>query len=184
VANRIVTRPGGYSLRVEAGELDVARFEGLASVVRAARQAGHWDQVTAQARAALSLWRGDPLADAGSQVLAGREAPRLGEMRLQVLEARLDADVRSGGHAAVIPELYRLVKVYPLREHLHATLMLALYRCGQQGDALAAYRAARHGLGGTGWSVSSAWNQVLKCGSFSSAYWPPTPRWHSLPRQA
>ena len=141
--SRIVTRPGGYSIRVEAGELDVARFEDLVSAVRTARQAGDWKLVSQQARAALSLWRGNPLADAGSRVLAEREAPRLAEMRLQLLEARVDADIRSGGHAALVPELYRLVREYPLREHLHATLMIALYRCGQQGDALAAYRNAR-----------------------------------------
>jgi tetratricopeptide (TPR) repeat protein len=114
--------------------------------VRAAVREGHWDQVSRQARAALSLWRGDPLADAGSRALTEREAPRLAEMRLQVLEARLDADVRSGDHARVIPELYRLVRMQPLREQLHATLILALYRCGQQADALAAYRNVRQVL--------------------------------------
>jgi DNA-binding SARP family transcriptional activator/uncharacterized protein HemY len=144
--SRIGTGAGGYSIRVEAGELDVARFESLASATLSAMRAGRWAQVSGQARAALSLWRGDPLADAGSPVLAEREAPRLAEMRLQVLEARLDADVRSGGHARVIPELYRLVRMHPLREHLHATLMLALYRCGRQGDALAAYRNVRQVL--------------------------------------
>jgi DNA-binding SARP family transcriptional activator/tetratricopeptide (TPR) repeat protein len=144
--SRIVTMPGGYSIRVEPGELDIARFEDLASAVRASTQAGDWDQVSEQARTALALWRGNPLADAGSQVLAEREAPRLAEMRLQLLEARLDADIRSGDHAAQVPELYRLVQEYPLREHLHATLMLALYQCGRQGDALAAYRDARHVL--------------------------------------
>jgi DNA-binding SARP family transcriptional activator len=144
--SRIGTGAGGYSIRVEAGELDVARFERLASATLAAMRAGRWTQVSGQARAALSLWRGDPLADAGSLVLAEREAPRLAEMRLQVLEAHLDADVRSGGHARVIPELYRLVRMHPLREHLHATLMLALYRCGRQADALAAYRNVRQFL--------------------------------------
>src|ERR1700678_1414037 len=132
--SRIVTMPGGYSIRGEPGELDIARFEDLASAVRASTQAGDWDQVSEQARTALALWRGNPLADAGSQVLAEREAPRLAEMRLQLLEARLDADIRSGDHAAQVPELYRLVQEYPLREHLHATLMLALYQCGRQGD--------------------------------------------------
>jgi DNA-binding SARP family transcriptional activator len=116
---RIGTGPCGYSITVEAGELDIARFENLASAVRAAVRDDDWGQVSRQACAALSLWRGDPLVDAGSPVLAEREAPRLAEMRLQVLQARLDADVRSGGHARVIPELYRLVHVHPLREQLH-----------------------------------------------------------------
>lgn len=142
---RIGTAAGGYLIRVEPGELDVARFEQLASAVRVAVRAGRWDQVSRQADAALSLWRGDPLADAGP-VLAGREAPRLMEMRLQLLEARLDAQVRCDGHAQAVPELRRLTGMYPLREQLHATLMLALYRCGQQADALAAYRSVRQVL--------------------------------------
>jgi DNA-binding SARP family transcriptional activator/tetratricopeptide (TPR) repeat protein len=140
---RISTETGGYSIAVEAGELDVARFEELASSVQVAVRDGRWEQVSEQARAALSLWRGYPLADTGSHVLTEREAPRLAEIRLQLLEGRLDADMRSGGHADVIPELYRLVEAHPLREHLHSTLMLALYRCGRQADALTVYRDVR-----------------------------------------
>jgi DNA-binding SARP family transcriptional activator len=142
---RIGTAPGGYRISVEPGELDVARFEQLAASARAAARAGRWEQVSRQAGAALSLWRGDPLEDTGA-ALSEREAPRLTEMRLQLLEARLDADVRCGGHARVIPELRRLVRVHPLRERLHATLMLALYQDGQQADAVAAYRSVRQVL--------------------------------------
>jgi len=145
-SGRISTGVRGYSITVEPSEIDIARFEGLALSVRASVRDGRWDRVPEQARAALSLWRGDPLSDVGSRVLADRETPRLAEIRLQVLEARFDADVRSGAHADVIPELRRLVRAHPLREHLHATLMTALYRCGRQGDALEAYRDARRTL--------------------------------------
>jgi DNA-binding SARP family transcriptional activator len=56
------------------------------------------------------------------------------------LEARVDADLHLGRHADVIVELKQLAAAEPLRERLHALLMLALCRAGQQA-ALAAYRA-------------------------------------------
>jgi DNA-binding SARP family transcriptional activator/tetratricopeptide (TPR) repeat protein len=144
--SRILTRPPGYAIRVDPGELDLIRFEVQLGAARDAAVAGSWQEAAAQARAALSLWRGDPLEDVESQALALREVPVLTEKRLQALETRLDADLHLGGHADVTAELRRLAAVHPLREHLHALLMLALYRCGRPAEALAAYRDARRML--------------------------------------
>jgi hypothetical protein len=74
--------------------------------------------------------------------------PRLAALRLQALETRIDADLHLGRHSEVIGELRHLAGAHPLREHLHALLMLALYRDGRQGEALAAYRDAREVLTG------------------------------------
>jgi YVTN family beta-propeller protein len=68
------------------------------------------------------------------------EAARLGELRLAAREARIDADLALGRHDALTAELEQLAGEHPLRERLHGQLMLALYRCGRQADALAAYR--------------------------------------------
>src|SRR5262249_34195718 len=46
------------------------------------------------------------------------------------------------------PALQRLVGEQPLRERPHAMLMLALYRCGRQVEALAVYQVARRALVG------------------------------------
>ena len=46
----------------------------------------------------------------------------------------------------MVGELDALVAAYPLREHLHAQRMLALYRAGRQSEALAAYQEARTAL--------------------------------------
>jgi DNA-binding SARP family transcriptional activator len=140
---RIGTQPAGYLISVEAGELDLSRFEALLGSARTAARDGSWDTAAARASAALSLWRGEPLADVESDALALREVPRLAEMRLQALEARIDADLHLGRHAEVTAELQHVADAHPLREQLHAQLMLALYRCGQQGGALAAYQRAR-----------------------------------------
>jgi DNA-binding SARP family transcriptional activator len=141
--DRVRTHPGGYSISVGDRELDVARFWKLADSARAAARDGSWDKAERQASAALSLWRGEPLTDVKSEVLAAREIPRLTELRLQALEARLDAELHLGCHAEAVPVLQRLVQEHPMREHPHAMLMLALYRCGRQAEALAVYQAAR-----------------------------------------
>ncbi len=143
---RISTQPRGYLISVGPGELDTSRFEGLLESARVAARDGCWDTAADQARAALALWRGEPLADVESGTLALREVPRLDEMRLQALEVRIDADLHVGRHAEVTAELQDLARAHPLREQMHALLMLALYRYGRQGEALAAYQHARQVL--------------------------------------
>jgi DNA-binding SARP family transcriptional activator/tetratricopeptide (TPR) repeat protein len=140
---RIVTRPAGYLIEVGPGELDVARFTELRAGGLAAARAGAWESAVAQLGAALGLWRGQPLADVPSQVLAVAEVPRLARMRLETVEARIDAQLHLGRHREVIAELQALTAAEPLRERLHELLMVALYRSGQQAAALAAYRQAR-----------------------------------------
>src|SRR5579863_7832972 len=144
--DRIATRPQGYLIRVEPGGLDVTRFGELLGAAREAAGNGDWESAAEQARAAVALWRGEPLADTGSPVLAAREAPRLAEMRLRALEVAVGAELRLGRPTEAIGELRRLVAGNPLREHLHALLMLALYQDGRQAEALAAYQQARQTL--------------------------------------
>ena len=79
--------------------------------------------------------------------LPGRtEVPRLAELRLEALVARIDADLCLARHGAVTGELRRLVAEHPFRERFWEQLMLALYRDGRQGEALAAYQQARKTL--------------------------------------
>ena len=94
-------------------------------------------------RQALALWRGPPLADVAYEAFAQAEVRRLEELRLVAIEARIAADLELGHHAALVPELEQLVAFEPTREGLAAQLMLALYRCGRQADALDAYRRIR-----------------------------------------
>jgi hypothetical protein len=81
-----------------------------------------------------------------SELLVSRETPRLAELRLQALEARLDADLHVGCDADAIAELNSLTRAHPLREGLHELLMVALARCGRQAEALAAYQRVRRTL--------------------------------------
>jgi DNA-binding SARP family transcriptional activator len=144
--SRISTQPGGYLMRVEAGELDVFRFEAQIKSAQAALRDRMWDQASARASEALSLWRGEPLADAGCEALAQRDAPWLAELHMQALEARIEAQLHLGDHAAVIAQVKSLTAEQPLREHLHGLLMRALYLSGRQSEALLAYQQARERL--------------------------------------
>lgn len=139
---RIVTRAPGYLLRVGRDELDLHSFERVVSEANGAEPA----QAAAKLREALGLWRGAPLDDLSHTSFAQPAIRHLEELRLAALEKRIEADLELGRHADVIAELETLVEQYPLREHLHEQLMLALYRCGRQADALAAYRHARRML--------------------------------------
>src|SRR6202034_1269213 len=143
---RIVTRPAGYLIEVMPGELDVTRFTELqAAAARAARVAS-WDVVSVKLSEALGLWRGRPLADVPSGVLVAGAVPRLTEMRLEAVEARVEADLHLGRHREVVAEVRGLAAAEPLRERLAELLMLALYRSGQQASALEAYRQVRRHL--------------------------------------
>jgi YVTN family beta-propeller protein len=144
----VATRPGGYCLLLEDGQLDVRQFERLVEQGRIAL-AGHApDQAAARLRAALQLWRGNALGDLGCEPFAQVEIGRLEELRLGAVEDRIEADLALGRHAGVVSELEALVAVHPLRERLHGQLMIALYRGGRQAEALEAYQAARRMLVG------------------------------------
>ena len=139
---RIATRAPGYLLRVDRDELDLYCFERLVSEADAAEPG----EAAAKLREALGLWRGPPLADLSYASFAQPAIRWLEELRLAALEKRIEADLELGRHAELVGELETLVEEHPLREHLRAQLMLALYRCGRQADALAAYQNARRVL--------------------------------------
>jgi DNA-binding SARP family transcriptional activator len=143
---RIITRDPGYLIRVADGELDLDVFTGLCERARSAGAGGDWPGASAQLGRALALWRGEPLADVPSDVLRRGEVPRLAELRLRALELRIDAELRLGGHAGLVAELVQLAASEPVREQLHGLLMVALYRCGRQAEALEVYRDLDRGL--------------------------------------
>ena len=140
---RLLTQPNGYLLRVEPGELDVDRCERLAHRGREALATQDCGRAAEQLREALGLWRGPPLAEFAFESFAQGEIGRLEELRLALLEDRIDADLACGTHTTLVGELEALVAEHPLRERLRRQFVLALYRGGRQADALDAYRAAR-----------------------------------------
>ncbi|WP_053226956.1 AfsR/SARP family transcriptional regulator [Solirubrobacter soli] len=130
--DRLITRPPGYALRVDASELDLARFCRLRGEGRP--------------REALALWRGPAYDDLAYEPCVQAERARLEELRLVTLEQRIDADLANGRYADLVGELEVVIAHHPLRERLRGQLMLALYRSARQADALEAYRVAQREL--------------------------------------
>ena len=140
---RVVARSGGYLIVVRPGELDLSAFEELASQGRAALQRSEHALAARRFSEALALWHGRPLENVALSGTAEADSVRLSEDHINVLEDCLHARLAAGEHASVIGDLRGLVLEHPLREHLWALLMLALYRAGRKADALAAYEDAR-----------------------------------------
>ncbi|MEU5693159.1 BTAD domain-containing putative transcriptional regulator [Actinosynnema sp. NPDC020468] len=142
--DRVSLRAGGYALTVLPGELDAERFEVLAAQARDAAEREDFLTADAVSRQALAMWQGSPFGELADDVRALRtEAERLGERRLAVLGLHLEAELQLGRHQEVVPRLRELVAEHPLREGLHAQLMLALYRSGRQAEALEVFRRVR-----------------------------------------
>ncbi|MFJ4467215.1 BTAD domain-containing putative transcriptional regulator [Streptomyces sp. NPDC089424] len=138
---RIVRQPGGYVLEADPLWIDVHLFRDLVS---RARTAGD-EQAAELMRQALALWRGEPFATVDTPWFVDlRQA-----LERERLSARLDAhdlELRRGAHGALLPELTALAGEYPLDERLAGQLILALYRDGRPGDALAHYQTVRRRL--------------------------------------
>lgn len=137
---------GGYRLDLDGHELGAARFEAF---VREAQAALTPDPERAGQRLhdALRLWRGPAFGDLADHEAVRAEAVRLEGLRAAALADRVDARLALGQHRQVVGELEARVAADPLDEHAHGQLMLALYRSGRQGEALAVYRELHRRLG-------------------------------------
>jgi len=142
----VLTRAGGYLLQAAPEQVDLLRFERLAHDGQRSLAEGKADRAAGQFREALALWRGPPLADFRGEAFAQAWITRLEKLRAEVAEDRIDADLALGQHARVVGELEAIVASQPLHERPYQQLMVALYRCGRQADALAVYRDARRTL--------------------------------------
>jgi DNA-binding SARP family transcriptional activator/tetratricopeptide (TPR) repeat protein len=145
--DRIVTEPTGYRLLVEAGELDLTRFEAMLDEGHAAFASGDPRRAADLLRGAVELWRGEPLEDVPMGAGHTSELAALGERRTTAVELRMEAELALGRHAELIGELQRMRAAHPLRERPAGLLMLALYRAGRQAEALEVYRRLRQRLG-------------------------------------
>lgn len=129
----VVARVGaGYRLALPPEALAAERFVALV-------QAGTLEALDE----GLALWRGPALADFADEPWAQGDAVRLDELRLTAIESRFDRMLDAGRHAEIVGGLEAVVQAHPLRERFTAQLVIALYRCGRQADALRAIDRTR-----------------------------------------
>lgn len=142
----LVTQPGGYLLRLDAGSLDVHRYHALVAAARAAIAAGDDAEAVHQLDEALRLWRGPALVDVQCGRVLESKRRQLEESRLVVLEHLVEGQLRLGMYHEVLTELVGLIVENPLHEGLHAQYMRTLHRLGRRAEALAVFRGLRDNL--------------------------------------
>jgi DNA-binding SARP family transcriptional activator/tetratricopeptide (TPR) repeat protein len=134
------SRNQGYVLEAPAGTVDAQRFEELAKRGRQALQRNRSDEGITALREGLGLWRG-PASFADIDAAAVRDKARLlDDLRMEVVEQCLAAELEAGSPVATVAELEALTLAHPLREGFWRLLMLGLYGAGRQAEALAAYQ--------------------------------------------
>ncbi|MEU1404824.1 BTAD domain-containing putative transcriptional regulator [Streptomyces sp. NPDC005728] len=139
----LATRPAGYVITPEPGQLDLHEFTNL--IAKAPATSEDPRDTADQIRTALALWRGEPLADITAHYVQGARA-RLNGQRLTAVERLADLELSLGRHDDLIDELTVHAAANPLRERLCCQLMLALHRAGRQPDALHVAREFRAAL--------------------------------------
>ncbi|GAA2510639.1 AfsR/SARP family transcriptional regulator [Streptomyces gobitricini] len=142
----LLTKPPGYMLSLDADQVDMQRFQRLVEQGRTALSGGDPEQATRLLRTALDLWQGPVLADLVESGLDTAELTAVQNYELAALEDYFEAQLACGRHLAVLGELESTAASHVHRERLCGQLMLALYRCGRQADALAVYRGTRTAL--------------------------------------
>ncbi|MEV6006085.1 BTAD domain-containing putative transcriptional regulator [Streptomyces sp. NPDC051976] len=143
-ASLISTRRGGYEIHLDPDQLDLLEFD------RERRLAERYTAPSETAlalRRALACWRGGALVDVSSRVLE-LDAARLNEKRAATHKRCLSIELDLGRHREVIEELTALLREHPYDEQLAEHLMVALYRCRRQGEALQVYERLRRTLAG------------------------------------
>ncbi|MFJ2393692.1 MULTISPECIES: BTAD domain-containing putative transcriptional regulator [unclassified Streptomyces] len=139
----LLTHPPGYLLRVSAKDVDLSRFQQLAAAGRASLAEGDHESARKTLRAALGLQRGPILSELAEEGVVWPEIEALENFVLNVREDCFETELALGRHRAVLEEMENLHMSHPSRERLSGQLMVGLYRCGRQLDALALYQRIR-----------------------------------------
>lgn len=144
--SRIGFRDRGYVIDIDPDEVDLLRFTRLRDEGTAAFERGHYPLAGGLLGKALGQWRGPALVDVESDALHREECPHLAESRLDVVELRLEAELRAVGRVPWSAQLRDLARAHPERERLGEYLITSLHSSGRGAEALAEYRRMERAL--------------------------------------
>lgn len=142
----LLTKAPGYVMQVERDQVDLHLFHRRIQEGRTALESGSPAQAAVILRDALSLWQGQAMSDLVESGINWPELDAAESTRLGAMEDYFEAELRCGRHQSALGALEAMVEAQPLRERLCGQLMLALYRCGRQADALSVYSRVRASL--------------------------------------
>ena len=138
----IATTQGGYRLDLDPMSIDVARFEAAIARGRRALAEGHARGASPSLDEALELWRGEPFLDVQRFPRLARAAAELADLHAEAVDLRAQSGLMLDDAATVVASLRTQLERHPFREHSYVLLMQALYRMGNQVEALRVGTAA------------------------------------------
>ncbi|MEU6986786.1 BTAD domain-containing putative transcriptional regulator [Streptomyces sp. NPDC046324] len=138
----IVSRTGGYELRVPADAVDSTVFVRRYEEARQLVSSGDAPAAFERFESALGLWHGEALSGIPGPY-AALERTRLRELRFAATEGWIAGLIAADRLDAAIVASSEAIAQEPLRERLRHLHMLALSRCGRQAHAIQAYDEAR-----------------------------------------
>ncbi|BBB01384.1 putative transcriptional regulator [Actinacidiphila reveromycinica] len=142
----LLTHTPGYLLHVEPHAIDLNLFMLAIEHGREYAAQADWESARRELRDALDVWRGPVLADLTETCSAWPEATAVQNTHLVAFEELFEAELACGRHREVLAELELVAGRELSHERLVGQLMLAMYRCGRQLDALDVYHRARVSL--------------------------------------
>ncbi|QRY61131.1 AAA family ATPase [Gordonia sp. PDNC005] len=129
----------GYRLVVGDDTLDLAEFERFARSAQDARREQRWEDAEDTSVRAAALWNGGLLDEFGDRDWVSVTAAALHEVRLGVAEIHVTATLARGEVSGALGEIAALRSADSLRERGVWLHMIALYRAGRAGEALAVF---------------------------------------------
>lgn len=140
------TRDPGYVLATDPSTVDAWRFERDVRAARTDLAAGMADAALGVLAGALSLWRGEALADAQPAGWTAVQASWLEDLRRAAMADRCEALLCLGRHGDAVAEAERLLAVAGTSERVAGLHMLALYGAGRATEALESFQRMRRCL--------------------------------------